>query len=118
MAEAAVAALATPADTDEATPETSLVETLFWSELSYDDQTFVLHREIAVSVLRVGTAWAFKADECRLLGFGETREDAESMFCCDFSFCWNEIACKADEKMTQGARKTKQTMLGLVKSVR
>jgi hypothetical protein len=115
MAEAAVATLA---DTDEATPETSLVETLFWSELSYDDQTFVLNREIAVSVLRVGAAWAFKADEYDLLGFGETREDAESMFCCDFSFCWNEMACEADEKMSHGCREIKQTMLGLVSNVR
>jgi hypothetical protein len=115
MTEAAVATLA---NTDEATLETTLIETLRWSELSYDDQTFILNREIAVSVLRVGTAWAFRSDEYDILGFGETREDAEAMFCCDFSFLWNEIACKADEKMTQGARRAKQIILGLVKSVR
>jgi hypothetical protein len=60
----------------------------------------------------------FKADECRLLGFGETREDAEEMFCYDLSFLWNEIACGDDEKMAPDARKAKRELLSLVKSVR
>jgi hypothetical protein len=73
---------------------------------------------MTVSVLRGSDVWAFKADECDLLGFGETREDAESMFCCDFSFCWNDIACEADKKMSRGCRGIKQTMLGLVSNVK
>jgi hypothetical protein len=115
MTEAAVATLA---NADEATLGLELVETLQWSELSYDGQTFALNREIAVSVLRGSDVWAFKADECRLLGFGETREDAEEMFCYDFSFLWNEIACKDDETMAPDARKAKRELLSLVKSVR
>jgi hypothetical protein len=39
------------------------------------------------------------------------------MFCCDFSFLWNEIACKDDDKLVQRARRTKRDILELVSSV-
>jgi hypothetical protein len=102
-------------DTNEETLELSHVETLFQREASYDGQTFVLSREMEVEVLRGDGVWVFRADECGLMGFGETRDGAESMFGCDLSVKWDWVACEDDGGLTQGAREMKRALLALVR---
>jgi hypothetical protein len=92
-------------------------ETLKWSELAYNGQTFVLNKELAIQVTQEEGGWSFAEDEFRLLGFGHTRSEAELSFRSDFSFCWNEIACEDDSKLARRAKEMKRAFLGLVASV-
>jgi hypothetical protein len=103
-------------DTNEETLELSHAETLFRREVSYDGQTFVLGREMEVEVLRGDGVWVFRANECGLMGFGDTRGDAESMFGCDLSVKWDWVACEDDDGLTQGAREMKRALLAMVRS--
>jgi hypothetical protein len=97
---------------------TSASETLRWSELSYRDQTFVLNKELLISVVQEESGWSFESKEYGLLGFGHTRSEAELAFRFDFFVCWNEMACEDDEILSRRARELKQTFMGLVNSVK
>jgi hypothetical protein len=91
-------------------------ETLRWSKLAYDGQTFVLSKELTIRVTQEEGGWSFAEDEFRLLGFGHTRDEAEQSFCVDFATQWEEIACEDDAILSRGAKKLKQRLLGLVES--
>jgi hypothetical protein len=66
-------------DANVGTLELSRIETLFRREVSYNGQTFALGREMEVEVLRGDGIWVFGADECGLMGVGDTCDDAESI---------------------------------------
>jgi hypothetical protein len=91
-------------------------ETLRWSKLAYDGQTFVLNKELTIRVTQEEGGWSFAEDEFRLLGFGHTRDEAEQSFCVDFATQWEEIACEDDAILSRGAKKLKHRLLGLVES--
>jgi hypothetical protein len=93
-------------------------ETLRWAEITYRDQTFVLNKELVIRVMQEEGGWSFAEDEFRLLGFGHTRSEAELMFCYDFSFRWNEIACEGDERLSRQAQEVKRAFLSLVGGVK
>jgi hypothetical protein len=93
-------------------------ETLRWSELAYNGQTFVLNKELTIQVTQEEGGWSFAEDEFRLLGFGHTRDEAELSFCVDFATQWEEIACEDDVVLSRGAKKLKQRLLGLAESQR
>jgi hypothetical protein len=93
-------------------------ETLKWSELAYNGQTFVLNKELTIQVTQEEGGWSFESEAYGLLGFGHTRSEAELSFCFDFAVCWRECACEDDSKLALKARELKQDLLGLVSSQR
>jgi len=93
-------------------------EKLVWTELTRRGRTFELNRELHIRVLEEDGGWAFESDDPELMGFGLTRSEAEQSFCVDFAACWDEIACKDDDMLTQDAIEMKQSLLALVKTLR
>jgi hypothetical protein len=101
------------------TPATILpTETLRWKELTYKDRTFVFNRELEIRVTQEEGGCAYDSDDLGLFGFGNTRTEAEHVFCLDFASSWDDIASEEDGRLTKDARETKRAILALVKSQR
>jgi hypothetical protein len=90
-------------------------ETLRWTDLTYQDRTFVFNRELVIRVTQEEGGCSFNSDDPELFGFGHTRAEAELVFCLDFASCWDDLACEDDEKLTQDAIELKRALLALVK---
>jgi hypothetical protein len=87
------------------------------TELRYGGRRFVFSRELLVRVLEEGGGWAFEADVPELLGFGNTRVEAERTFRQTFAACWDHFTPTDDGKMTKGAARLKRKLLALAKEV-
>jgi hypothetical protein len=91
--------------------------TAFLAELRYGGRRFIFSRELPVRVLEEDGGWAFEADVPELLGFGNTRIEAERAFRQDFAACWDRFTPADDGKMTKGAVKLKKDLLALAREV-
>jgi hypothetical protein len=93
-------------------------ETVFLTELTCEDRTFLFYRPLPVRIVQEGGGCSFESEEYNLLAYGHDRLEAESMFRYVFVACWDGIACKDDGFLTERAAKMKRALLSLVKSQR
>jgi hypothetical protein len=91
--------------------------TAFLTELRYGGRRFAFSRELPVRVLEEEGGWAFEADIPELVGFGNTRLEAEHAFRQDFAACWDHFTPTDDGDMTKGAVKLKRDLLALAREV-
>jgi hypothetical protein len=118
IAETLPGAAAATLDGTEAPAAVLSGETLRWKELAYEDRTFVFSRELEIRVTQEEGGCAYDSDDPDLFGFGDTRAEAEHVFCLDFTSSWDDIVGEEDGNLTKGARETKHALLALVKSQR
>jgi hypothetical protein len=91
--------------------------TVFLTGLRYGGRRFAFSRELIVRVLEEDGGWTFEADIPELLGFGDTRVEAERAFRQTFAACWDHFTPTDDGDMTKGAVKLKRALLSLAKEV-
>jgi hypothetical protein len=90
-------------------------ETLFLAELACEGRTFVFNRPLPVQVLQEEGGCSVESEDYRLMAHGDTRAEAESSFRHVFAYCWDQIACEDDERLTKGAIRMKRDLLSLVR---
>jgi len=103
---------------DSAAMKTSeyVSETIFLTELTCEGRTFVFNHPLPVHVLQEEGGWSCESpEEYNLLSYGDDRLEAETSFRDVFAYCWDDIACEDDEKLTKGAKAQKRAFLALVK---
>jgi len=91
-------------------------ETFSLTELSCEDRRFVFNHPLPVHVVQEVEACIFESKAYNLLAFGHDRAEAESAFRHVFTACWDTIACKDDNLLTDGAKNMKRALLSLVKT--
>jgi hypothetical protein len=94
-------------------------EELTWNELNYGGRTFLFNRDLRIRVTEKDGGWYFEADSPELVGFGDTRSDAEQAFRQDFAACWDYLARERekDENMDLRTKKLKRALLELAKEM-
>jgi hypothetical protein len=92
-------------------------EELVWNELNHGDRTFLFNSALCIRVTKEDGGWSFETDAPELVGFGDTRDEAEQAFRQDFAACWDHLTREKDEGMDMRARKLKLALLELAKEV-
>jgi hypothetical protein len=92
-------------------------EELIWNELNHGGRTFLFNHSLSIRVTKEDGGWTFETDTPELIGFGDTRFEAEQAFRQDFAVCWDHLAQEDDGRMDIRARKLKLALLELAKEV-
>jgi len=113
------AGLAVPVDGTAPPAAERVSETVMLTEIVCEGRTFEFNRPLPVRVVQEDGGWTCESPkEYNLLAYGHDRPDAESTFRHIFVYCWDDIACEADERLSRGARDQKRAFLALVKEQR
>ncbi len=81
----------------------------------FHHRKFEFKEPIELCFLQDDGVWTCEA--CGIVSVGSDPQEAAMSFCEDFSVCWDQIAQKSDESLSEDAQETKKCMLSIVKSV-
>ena len=84
-------------------------------KVGFNHRTFQFRQPIELSLTQDEDVWSCEA--CGIISVGSDPQGATMSFCEDFSVCWDQIAQKPDEFLSEDAQATKKCMLSIVKSV-
>jgi hypothetical protein len=84
-------------------------------QVCFNRRKFEFKEPIELCLVQDHEVWSCEA--CGIVSVGSDPQEAAMSFCEDFSVCWDQIAQKPDECLSDDAQATKKCMLSVVKSV-
>jgi hypothetical protein len=91
-------------------------ETVLLAEITCEGRTFLFNHPLPVRVVQEGGGCSLESKEYNLLAYGHSRSEAESLFPFVFAACWDGVACKDDDFLTEKAVRMKRSLRSLVKA--
>ena len=82
-------------------------ETIYLTSLASIDRKFTFTRPMPVRITNQYGLWHCELEECDIKDFDETKEEALFSFQQTFDHCWEQLAHKEDNKLSQNAKKVK-----------
>ncbi|NUQ35352.1 MAG: hypothetical protein HUU29_10475 [Planctomycetaceae bacterium] len=87
-----------------------------WS-LRHDGHIFVFNKPLDIDVTYHNDVWVYANDEFRLVGQGETKDEALADLSEEFAFIWDEYTQERDAQLHPSGKLLKQKLLDLVRRI-